>query len=118
MTSRVAGETEEGIYEALGLAWMPPELARIAARSMRPLAAPLPRLLSAADLRGDLHMHTTVTDGRDDLDAMASAAQRRGHSYIAITDHSKALAMANGLDEKRALAHAARVRALTGGSTA
>jgi DNA polymerase (family 10) len=65
-------------------------------------------------VRGDLHMHTTVTDGRDDLETMAAAAQRLGYSYIAITDHSKALAMSNGLDEARALEHAARIRALHG----
>ena len=59
-------------------------------------------------------MHTTATDGRDDLETMAAAAHRSGHQYIAITDHSKALAMANGLDEQRALEHAARVRALNG----
>ena len=59
-------------------------------------------------------MHTTATDGRDDLESMAAAAQRLGHEYIAITDHSKAMAMANGLDERRALEHAARVRALNG----
>ncbi len=59
-------------------------------------------------------MHTTVTDGRDDLETMAAAAQRLGYSYIAITDHSKALAMSNGLDERRALEHAARIRALNG----
>jgi DNA polymerase (family 10) len=59
-------------------------------------------------------MHTTETDGRDDLESMAAAAHRLGHRYIAVTDHSKALAMANGLDETRALAHAARVRALNG----
>ena len=59
-------------------------------------------------------MHTTATDGRDDLETMAAAAHRLGHRYIAITDHSKALAMANGLDEQRALEHAARVRALNG----
>ena len=59
-------------------------------------------------------MHTTATDGRDDLETMAAAAHRLGHQYIAITDHSKALAMANGLDERRALEHAARVRALNG----
>ena len=59
-------------------------------------------------------MHTTATDGRDDLETMAAAAHRLGHQYIAITDHSKALAMANGLDEQRALEHAARVRALNG----
>jgi DNA polymerase (family 10) len=59
-------------------------------------------------------MHTTVTDGRDDLEAMAAAAHRLGHRYIAITDHSKALAMANGLDEAGAIAHAARIRELNG----
>ena len=112
--SRVAGETEEGIYEALGMAWVPPELRENRGEIDAALARQLPRLLSQPDLRGDLHMHTTVTDGRDGLDAMAAAAQRLGHSYIAITDHSKALAMANGLDESRALAHAARVRALNG----
>ncbi|MGH6693216.1 MAG: PHP domain-containing protein, partial [Gammaproteobacteria bacterium] len=74
----------------------------------------LPRLVSMADIRGDLHTHTTATDGRDALEAMAAAAQRRGYRYIAITDHSSALAMANGLDERRALEHAARVRALNG----
>ena len=67
-----------------------------------------------SDIRGDLHMHTTATDGRDDLETMAAAAHRLGHQYIAVTDHSKALAMANGLDEHRALEHAARVRALNG----
>ena len=112
--NRVAGETEEGIYEALGMAWVPPELRENRGEVDAALARQLPRLLSLPDLRGDLHMHTTVTDGRDDLDAMAAAAHRRGHSYIAITDHSRALAMANGLDESRALAHAARVRALNG----
>jgi DNA polymerase (family 10) len=59
-------------------------------------------------------MHTTATDGRDTLEAMAEGAHRLGHQYIAITDHSKALAMANGLDEHRALEHAARIRALNG----
>lgn len=112
--SRVAGETEEGIYEALGMSWVPPELRENRGEIDAALARGLPRLLSLPDLRGDLHMHTTVTDGRDDPDAMAAAAHRLGHSYIAITDHSKALAMANGLDETRALAHAARVRALNG----
>ena len=112
--SRVAGDTEEGIYEALGMSWVPPELRENRGEIDAALARGLPRLLSLSDLRGDLHMHTTVTDGRDDLDAMAAAAHRLGHSYIAITDHSKALAMANGLDERRALDHAARVRALNG----
>jgi DNA polymerase (family 10) len=72
----------------------------------------LPKLVEVDDLRGDLHMHTTETDGKDDLRTMAAAAREAGLEYIAITDHSQSLAMANGLDERRALEHAARVRAL------
>jgi DNA polymerase (family 10) len=111
---RVAGETEEGIYEALGMSWIEPELRENRGEIEASARHALPRLVGAADLRGDLHMHTTATDGRDDLDAMAAAAHRLGHQYIAITDHSKAMAMANGLDEHRALDHAARIRALNG----
>ncbi len=112
--SRVAGETEESIYEALGMAWVEPELRENRGEIEAAVERRLPRLVSAADIRGDLHMHTTATDGRDDLEAMAAGALRFGHRYIAITDHSKALAMANGLDEHRALEHAGRVRALNG----
>jgi DNA polymerase (family 10) len=112
--TRVAGETEEGIYGALGMSWVPPELRENRGEIDAAIARGLPRLVSPADLRGDLHMHTTVTDGRDDLETMAAAAHRLGYSYIAITDHSKALAMSNGLDERRALEHAARIRALNG----
>jgi DNA polymerase (family X) len=112
--SRVAGESEESIYEALGMAWVEPELrenrGEIEAASQRAL----PRLVSTSDLRGDLHMHTTATDGRDDIESMAAAARRVGHQYVAITDHSKALAMANGLDEQRALEHATRIRSFNG----
>jgi DNA polymerase (family 10) len=112
--SRVAGETEEGIYRALGMDWIEPELRENCGEVDAARNGTLPRLLTEADLRGDLHMHTTETDGREDLATMAQAAQRLGREYIAITDHSKALAMANGLDERRALEHAARVRALNG----
>ena len=108
----VAGETEEGIYEALGLPWIAPELRENRGEIEAALDGILPRLVTVDELRGDLHMHTTETDGKDDVEAMAEAARRLGHQYVAITDHSKALAMANGLDEHRALAHAARVRAL------
>ena len=111
---RIAGDTEEGIYDALGLEWVPPELRENRGEIEAAARRALPRLVTLGDLRGDLHMHTTVTDGRDDLESMAQAAARRGHQYIAITDHSRALAMANGLDERRALEHAARVRALNG----
>jgi len=112
--ARVAGATEDEIYEALGLCWVPPELRENRGEIDTADTRALPSLLARSDLRGDLHMHTTVTDGRDSLDSMATAARERGHSYIAITDHSQALAMANGLDERRALEHAARVRALNG----
>jgi DNA polymerase (family 10) len=109
----VAGETEEGIYEALGLAWVPPELRENRGEIEAAVSRSLPRLVRVEDLRGDLHMHTTATDGRADAETMALAARAAGLQYIAITDHSRALAMANGLDETGALEHARRVRALT-----
>jgi DNA polymerase (family 10) len=112
--SRVAGDTEEALYEALGLRWVDPELRENHGEIEAALARHLPRLVSLADLQGDLHMHTTATDGRDEIDTMAAAAQRMGHRYIAITEHSKTLAMANGLDEHRVLEHAAHVRACNG----
>lgn len=112
--TRVCGESEEGIYEALGLAWVEPELRENRGEIEAAVDRRLPQLVSVADIRGDLHMHTTATDGRDDLEAMAAAAHRLGYSYVAVTDHSKALAMANGLDEHRALDQAARIRALNG----
>jgi DNA polymerase (family 10) len=111
---RIAGETEEGIYEALGLAWVEPELRENRGEIDAAVQHRLPRLVAVPDLRGDLHAHTTVTDGRDDLEAMAAAAHRLGHAYVAITEHSKAVAMANGLDERRALEHAGRIRAQNG----
>ena len=110
----VAGETEASIYEALGLAWIPPELREHRGEIEAAEGGTLPRLVELADLRGDLHMHTAVTDGRDEIEAMALAARAAGHEYIAITDHSQALAMANGLDEHRALAHARRIREIGG----
>jgi DNA polymerase (family 10) len=112
--TRVAAETEEGIYDALEMLWIPPELRENRGEIEAAVARQLPRLIAATDLRGDLHMHTDVTDGRDDLETMAAAAQRLGYGYVAITDHSKALAMSNGLDEHRALEHASRIRALNG----
>ena len=111
---RVAGETEDSIYAALGMSYVEPELRENRGEIEAAERQALPRLVSVSDLRGDLHMHTTATDGRDDIAAMAAAAHRLGHEYIAITDHSKAMAMANGLDEHRALEHAARIRALNG----
>ena len=109
---RVAGEREEDIYAALGLDWVPPELRENSGEIAAAEAHALPRLIERTSLRGDVHMHTTETDGKDDLRTMVMAARDAGHEYIAITDHSQSLAMANGLDERRAIAHAERIRAL------
>ncbi len=107
---RVAGATEEEIYEKLGLLWIPPELRENWGEIEAAAEGRLPKLVELGDIRGDTHMHTTETDGRATLQEMAEAARARGYEYIAITDHSKALAMANGLDEKRAIAFAHQVR--------
>jgi DNA polymerase (family 10) len=109
--TRVAGEDEDGIYAALGLAPVPPELRENRGEIEAAEEGTLPsRLVQLADLQGDLHCHTTATDGREDIEGMARAAQAAGLRYLAITDHSQALAMANGLDETRALAHARAIR--------
>ena len=108
--SKVAGETEAQIYEALGLGWIPPELRENSGEVEAAEQGTLPELVELEQIRGDLHMHTTETDGRATLAEMAEAGRAHGYEYIAITDHSKALAMANGLDEKRAVAFAAQVR--------
>ena len=108
--SRIAGETEAGIYEALGMAWIPPELRENCGEIEAAEERRLPDLIQLSHIRGDLHMHTTETDGRATLEEMAAAARERGYQYIAVTDHSKALAMANGLDEARVVAFAKRVR--------
>src|SRR5580698_4938852 len=106
----VASETEEEIYRALGLAWIPPELRENQGEIEAAEAGKLPKLVELGDIRGDLHMHTRESDGRATLEEMAEAAHAFGYEYVAITDHSKALAMANGLDEKRAVEFAHRVR--------
>ena len=107
---KVAGATEEEIYSQLGLDWIPPELRENQGEIECAAERRLPRLVEPSEIRGDLHMHTTETDGRASLEEMAAAAKELGYEYIAITDHSKALAMANGLDEARAVAFARRVR--------
>jgi len=113
--SKVAGETEAQIYEALGLGWIPPELRENSGEVEAAEQGTLPELVELEQIRGDLHMHTTETDGRATLAEMAEAGRAHGYEYIAITDHSKALAMANGLDEKRAVAFAAQVREINRG---
>ena len=109
-SSTVAAATEEEIYAALGMDWIPPELRENLGEIEAAARHSLPRLTERADLRGDLHMHTNATDGHDTIREMAEAALACGYRYIAITDHSKNLAMTNGLDEQRALEQIQRIR--------
>ena len=107
----VAGKTEEEIYGKLNLDYIPPEMRENLGELDLALAHSLPQLITQADLQGDVHMHTVETDGRNTIEEMAEAAKARGYKYMAITDHSKNLAFANGLDDKRAVEHIARIRA-------
>jgi DNA polymerase (family 10) len=97
----VAGRTEEDVYAALDLPCFPPEIREARFEFEWAAAGPLPQLVDVDDMVGDLHMHTDATDGKATLDEMIAAAQARGLKYIAITDHSKRVSMANGLDAKR-----------------
>ena len=106
----VAAASEAEIYNALDLDYIPPELRENGGELEAAATHTLPNLITLADIRGDLHMHTEATDGRDTIRQMAEAALARGLAYIAITDHSKNLAMTNGLDDTRALAHIKRIR--------
>ena len=116
--SIVAADSEDAIYHALGLAWIPPELrenlGEIEAAQLDPATglSQLPHLIQQSDIRGDLHMHTHATDGHNSIREMADSALACGFAYIAITDHSKNLAMTNGLDEARALAHIHAIQAV------
>jgi len=107
--STVAAATEEEIYSALGLDWIAPEMRENLGEIEAAARHALPRLVERSDIRGDLHMHTNASDGHNTIREMAEAAMAVGYQYIAITDHSKALAMTNGLDEKRALEHIQRI---------
>jgi DNA polymerase (family X) len=98
---RIAGRTEEEVYEALGMTWVPPELREDRGEIEASLKGKVPALVEAGDIRGDLHMHSTWSDGAETIVQMARAAKARGRDYVAITDHSKRLTVANGLDEKR-----------------
>src|SRR5436190_6455113 len=107
----VASKTEEDIYAALNVDYVPPELRENTGEIECAEKHSLPRLIEQADIQGDVHMHTVETDGRNTIQEMAEAARDHGYKYMAITDHSKNLAFANGLDDKRALEHMARIRA-------
>jgi DNA polymerase (family X) len=112
--ARIAGATEEDVYAALDLALVPPELREDRGEIEAAAAGGLPRLVELGDVKGDLHAHTTESDGRDSLEAMVNAARRRGLAYLGITDHSRSIPspkQGRGMDEARCLAHAKRVRA-------
>ena len=108
----VAGRSEEEIYAKLKLDFIPPELRENLGELEAAARHELPQLLELADIRGDVHMHTVETDGRNTIEEMAEAARERGYQYMAITDHSKNLAFANGLTDERALAHIERIQAV------
>jgi DNA polymerase (family 10) len=112
---RVAGATEEEVYEALGLRYIPPELREDRGEIAAAEAGTLPRLVETSDVQGDLHAHTQESDGKDTLEAMVEAARKRGLRYLAITDHSRAIPSrkrGTGMDEARCLEHIARIHAL------
>ncbi len=103
--TRIAGASEEEVYASVDLPWIPPELRENRGEIEQAEQDHLPDLLELDDIRGDLHMHTTATDGNASIREMAEAAKKRGLKYIAITDHSKRVTMANGLDAKRLRKH-------------
>jgi DNA polymerase (family 10) len=111
---KIAGATEEEVYAALGLAFIPPELREDRGEIAAADKGALPRLVRQEDVQGDLHAHTTESDGRDTLEAMVEAARARGLKYLAVTEHSRAIPSprrGTGMDEARCLEHIARVRA-------
>ncbi|MFC1644011.1 DNA polymerase/3'-5' exonuclease PolX [Candidatus Omnitrophota bacterium] len=107
----VAGRTEKDVYRKLGMQWIPPEFREIHGEIEAAQKGTLPKnLLDAKDIKGDLHTHTTATDGSASAEEMVAAAKKKGYKYLAITDHSKNVRVANGLDEKRLLKHVEKVR--------
>jgi len=106
----VAGKTEEEIYAKLKLDYIPPEMRENLGEIDLAQTHSLPQLIIQKDIQGDVHMHTVETDGKNTIAEMAEAAKSRGYKYMAITDHSKNLAFANGLDDKRAVEHIQRIR--------
>jgi DNA polymerase (family 10) len=108
---RVAGRTEEEIYGKLKMEFIPPELRENTGEIAAAEQHKLPKLVELRDIKGDLQMHTTASDGKNSIEEMAEAARALGHEYIAITDHSKAVTVANGLDEKRMAAHIKKIHA-------
>ncbi len=110
---KVGGRTEEEVYQALKLPWIPPEIREAQGEIELAQRGALPMLIDLADIRGDLHMHTTWSDGDDTAEMMARAAKARGYEYIAITDHSRSLQFAGGVSIDDLREHATVVRKLS-----
>lgn len=107
---RVGGATEEEVFEAVDLPWIPPVLRENRGEIQAAERGELPDLVKVEDIRGDLHMHTTWSDGRAGIREMAEACRDRGYEYLAITDHSPAVTVANGLTPERILEQQAELR--------
>jgi len=107
----VARKTEEEIYSKLKLEYIEPELREMTGEIEAAEKGKLPKLVKLEDIRGDLQMHTTASDGRNSIEEMGAAAKKLGYEYIALTDHSKAVTVANGMDEKRTLEQIKKIRA-------
>ncbi len=107
---RIAGATEEEVYEALGLPFVPPEIREDQGEIEWALEGKVPDLIKLSDIKGDLHAHTDESDGAHALDVVAQAAKAKGYEYIAITDHTQSLTIAKGLDPARVDAQARRIR--------
>ena len=112
---QIAGKTEEEVYHALGLQYVEPELREDQGEIEASLKNGLPKLITLEDIRGDLHSHTNATDGKYSLEEMAKAAETKGYEYFAVTDHSRRVTMANGLDERRLEEQIERIDKLNSG---
>jgi DNA polymerase (family 10) len=109
---RLVGATEEEVYAAVGLPWIPPELREDSGEIEAARRGALPRLVELGDLQGDLHCHTKASDGHASVDALVAAAEKRGYAYVAVTDHSPSARVAGGLSADELAGHVARIRAV------
>jgi len=109
---RIAGATEEEVYAAVGLPWIPPELREDSGEIEAAQSRRLPTLVELDDIRGDLHCHTNATDGHHTVEALVAAARKRGYAYVLVSDHSRSTRIAGGLTADEALAHVERIRAI------
>lgn len=109
---RVAGKTEEEVYAAIGLPWIPPELREDTGEVEAALGGKLPRLVETSDIRGDLHVHTDASDGRQSIEALVQAARARGYQYIVVADHSRSSTVAGGLSADELRAQVEKIRAV------